>query len=185
MTHCCGPTATAPGLQAGPGLPYHLRSVIALAARAGLLGLIALLAACGGAPPPPPAIPYTDPGFVATGAVRLYYALTPTQDLPAGIAGSYGIVQRRNLALLTITIVPQTAPGATRLVASELSATAIALTGEREALTLTRHDDADGPTYLATVVVRHRVPVTIEIQARTAADSARIAARWTRQFHLD
>jgi hypothetical protein len=119
------------------------------------------------------------------GAFHLHYALTPTQDLPAEIAGSYDIVQRRNLALLTITIVPQGAPGATRLVANELSATTIALTGERETLTLARHDAAGGPTYLAMVPVHHRVPVTIEIQARARADSPRITARWTRQFHLD
>jgi hypothetical protein len=166
--------------------PYPQGSPPVPPARAGLLCLLACFAACGNPPPPPPpAIPYSDPGFVATGTVRLHYALTPTQDLPAGIAGSYGIVQRRNLALLTITIVPRDAAGETRLVASELSATAIALTGERKMLALARHDGAGGPTYLATVAVRHRVPVTIEIQARTSAGSPRITARWTRQFHLD
>jgi hypothetical protein len=171
-------------------LPYgwscRRGSPLAATARAGLLCLLACFAACGSPPPPPPAaIPYTDPGFIASGNVRLHYALTPTLDLPAGIAGSYGIVQRRNLALLTITIVLQGAPAATRLVASELSATAIALTGERKPLALARHDDAGGPTYLATVDVRHRVPVTIEIQARVSADSPRITARWTRQLHLE
>ena len=175
-----------PQVRLPPGRPDGRGSPLAPAARAGLLCLLACFAACGSPPPPPPpAIPYTDPGFIAGGAVRLHYALTPTQDLPAGIAGSYGIVQRRNLALLTITIVPHGALGATRLVASELSATAIALTGEREALTLARHDDAGGPTYLATVDVRHRVPVSIEIQARVSPDSPRITARWTRQFHLE
>ncbi|HUG04288.1 MAG TPA: DUF4426 domain-containing protein [Steroidobacteraceae bacterium] len=175
-----------PPVRCPPGWPYRRRSPLAPHARAGLLCLLACFAACGSPPPPPPpAIPYTDPGFIATGAVRLHYALTPTQDLPAEIAGSYGIVQRRNLALLTITIVPQGTPGATRLVASELSATAIALTGERKTLMLARHDGDGGPTYLATVDVRHRVPVTIELQARASADSPRISARWTRQFHLD
>ncbi len=175
-----------PQVRLQPGWLYRRGSPLATPARTGLLCLLACFAACGSPPPPPPpAIPYTDPGFVATGDVRLHYALTPTQDLPAGIAGSYGIVQRRNLALLTITIVPQGAPAATRLVASELSATAIALTGERKALALARHDDPGGPTYLATVDVRHRVPVTIEIQARVSPDSPRITTRWTRQFHLE
>ncbi|MDP9197677.1 MAG: DUF4426 domain-containing protein [Pseudomonadota bacterium] len=175
-----------PQVRFPPGWPHRRGAPLATPARAGLLCLLACFAACGSPPPPPPpAIPYTDPGFIATGTVRLHYALTPTQDLPAGIAGSYGIVQRHNLALLTITIVPQGAPAATRLVASELSATAIALTGERNALALARHDDAGGPTYLATVDVRHRVPVTIEIQARVSPDSPRITARWTRQFHLE
>ena len=145
-----------------------------------------MLAACGDAPTaPPPAQPYTDPGFVAAGDLRLYYALTPTLDVPSEIAGSYGIVQRRNLALLAITLVPRDAPGTTRIAAGELEATAISLTGLREPLTLARHDDAGGPTYLATVELRHRVPVTIEIRARATAESPAIAARWTREFHLD
>ena len=145
-----------------------------------------LLAACGGAPsPPPPARPYADPGFVASGEFALHYALTPTLDLPAEIAGSYGIVQRRNLALLTITLVRRAGPGSARVAVRELDATAVSLTGERRALALTRHDDAGGPTWLATVEVRHRVPVTIEIHARATAESPGISTRWTREFHLD
>ena len=148
--------------------------------------LLALLAACGDAPtPPPPAQPYTDPGFTDAGDLRLHYALTPTLDLPAGIAGSYGIVQRRNLALLTIALVPRDAPGTTRIAAQELTASAISLTGVRTPLALARHDDAGGPTWLATVEIRHRVPVTIEIRLRATADAPEIASRWTREFHLD
>ena len=147
---------------------------------------LALLAGCGDASaPPPPALPYTDPGFADAGDLRLHYALTPTLDLPAGIAGSYGIVQRRNLALLTITLVPRDAPGTTRIAASELAATAISLTGVRTPLVLARHDDSGGPTWLATVEIRHRVPVTIEIRLRATVDAPEIAARWTREFHLD
>ncbi len=147
---------------------------------------LALLGGCGGAgAPPPPARPFTDPGYADVGDLRLHYALTPTLDLPAGIAGSYGIVQRRNLALLTITLVPRDAPGTARIAASELTAAAITLTGERTPLALAQHDDAGGPTWLATVDIRHRVPVTIEIRVRATAAAPEIATRWTREFHLD
>jgi hypothetical protein len=147
---------------------------------------LALLAGCGDASaPPPPAQPFTDPGFADAGHLRLHYALTPTLDLPVGIAGSYGIVQRRNLALLTITLVPRDAPGTARIAASELAATAVSLTGLRTPLALARHDDAGGPTWLATVDIRHRVPVTIEIRVRATADAPAITTRWTREFHLD
>jgi len=146
--------------------------------------ILALLASCGGSPVPiPAALPYVDPGFVAVGACRLHYALTMTRDLPSEIAGSYGIVQRRNLALLTITLTSQDAGGA-RLAPSELTATSILLTGQRQALTLDRYDDAGGPSYLATVEVRHRVPVTIEIRARATPASPLLSARTTREFHL-
>jgi hypothetical protein len=146
-------------------------------------GVCILLAACGSpAVPPPPAAPYTDPGFVEAGDSRLHYALTPTQDLPSEIAGSYGIVQRRNLALLTIVI---TALDGTRRGASALTATAVSLTGLRQPVRLARHDAATGPTWLATVAIRDREPVTIEIRAHTQAGGPEIAARFTRTFHLE
>ncbi|MEX2049776.1 MAG: DUF4426 domain-containing protein [Steroidobacteraceae bacterium] len=133
----------------------------------------------------PPAAPFTDPGFAEAGDHRLHYALTLTRDLPSEIAGSYGILQRRNLALLTIALIARDSNGGARLDAFELEATMVALTGERKTLALTRHDEADGPTWLATVEVRHRVPVTIEIRARATAASPEISVRLTREFRLD
>jgi len=150
----------------------------------GLAGLV--LAACGESPArPPTAQPYTDPGFVTAGAVRLDYALTLTSELPSAIAGSYGIVQRRNLALLAITLSPAGDFGASRLVAREIHAETVSLLGERRALQLRRVDERGGPTYLATVAVRHREPITIVIRARAGATAAEIATRWTRAFHLE
>jgi hypothetical protein len=108
-----------------------------------------------------------------------------TRDLPSEIAGSYGIEQRRNLALLAITLMSQDAGEGIRLAPSALSATAVQLTGARQALALTRHDAAGGPTWLATVEVRHRVPVTIEIRARATPESPEMSARLTREFHLE
>jgi hypothetical protein len=144
------------------------------------------LAACSESPgEPPQARAYADPGFVTAGNVRLHYALTLTSDLAPAIAGSYGILQRRNLALLTITIVPAVASEPLRLAAIDLQAVALSLLGERRALPMRRFDEDGGPTYLATVTVRHREPITIEIRARVAADGPEITARWTREFHLE
>ena len=145
-----------------------------------------LLASCGGSPEPvPEAVPFTDPGFVETGDYRLHYALTMTGDLPSAIAGSYGIVPRRNLALLTLTLAPRSSIGVTRIGASEIEATAVALTGERSSLPLVRHDEAGGPSWLAPVEVRHRVPITIDIRARATDSSPEIRVRLTREFRLE
>jgi len=154
-------------------------------ARPGLALALLLLASCGDVTAPIPAAQrYADPGFVDAGEQRLHYALIMTRDLPSEIAGSYGIVPRRNLALLTITLTSRNADGI-RLTASELTATSVLLTGQRQALALTRHDETGGPSYLATVEVRHRVPVTIEIRARTTAASPELRARATREFHFE
>ncbi len=145
-----------------------------------------LFASCGGNPEPvPEAAPYADPGFTEAGNHRLHYALTMTRDLPSGIAGSYGIVPRRNLALLTITLMPLDSIGLARTGASEIEATAVTLTGERHSLPLARHNEAGGPTWLATVEVRHRVPVTIEIRARATVASPEIRVRLMREFRLE
>jgi hypothetical protein len=155
------------------------------AAGAGVLACLAL-AACGGDPTPvPEAAPYTDPGFAEAGDHRLHYALTMTRDLPSGIAGSYGIVQRRNLALLTITLAPRDPSAGTGIDAPEIEAESVTLTGERNTLALVRHDEAGTPSWLATVEVRHRVPVTIEIRARATTASPEIRARLTREFRLE
>lgn len=147
-----------------------------------LVSALAVLAACGGTGAPGPARPYTDPGFAAAGDYRLHYALTATQDLPAEIAGSYGIVQRRNLALLTIVI---TAADGSRRDASGLAADAVSLTGSRQPIALSRHDAAGGPTWLAMVGVRDGEPVTIEIRGRVADSGPEFAARFTRTFLAD
>ena len=153
-------------------------------ARAGAAACaLLLLAACGTADaPPPPAQPYTDPGFVDAGNWRLHYALTPTTDLPSEIAGSYGIVQRPNLALLTIALA---ARDGTLAQAAGLEAAAVSLTGLRQSIALARHDAAPGPTWLAIVGIRDREPVTIEIRASAPAGGPEIRARFTRTFHLE
>ena len=110
--------------------------------------------------------PYLDPGFVEAGGYRLHYALTLASDLPAVIAGSYGIQPRPNLAVLTIAIAPRDPGAGAPLADARVDATAISLTGERTALALSRHDESGGATWIGTVDVRHRVPFTIEIEAR-------------------
>lgn len=144
---------------------------------------VSLLAACSaGESPPPPAPPYTDPGYVDAGDYRLHYAMTQTTDLPSEIAGSYGIVQRPNLALLTIALSARDGKLAD---ATGLEATAVSLTGLRRPLALARHDTATGPTWLAPVEIRDREAVTIEIRARAPAAGPEIKARFTRAFHLE
>jgi hypothetical protein len=148
--------------------------------------LVLAAAACGGPPASvPPAVPFRDTGVVEAGDYRLRHALTVTTDLPAEIAGSYGIDRRRNLALLVITLERRDAPAGARVDAESIAAEAVALTGERRPLTLARHDDPGGPTWLAPVEVRHRVPITIEIRARATAASAEMRTRLTREFGLD
>jgi Domain of unknown function (DUF4426) len=146
----------------------------------------ALIAACGGgAAPPTPARPYADAGFADAGPHRLSYALTPTRDLRPEIARSYGIEPRPNLALLTATLAPREATNGADVAMAELTATAISLTGERRPLAVKRHDEAGVATWLATVEMRHRVPMTIEIRVRATATAPEFRVRLTREFRFD
>ncbi|HEU4516425.1 MAG TPA: DUF4426 domain-containing protein [Steroidobacteraceae bacterium] len=145
-----------------------------------------ILAACGGSPEPvAQASPYLDPGFVESAEHRLHYALTPTLDLPAAIAGSYGIEQRKDLAVLTVAIAPRDPSAATALATPWVEADAVSLTGVRQPLALARRDEPGAATWIATVDVRHRVPITIEIRARASADGTLMRARLTREFRLE
>lgn len=163
-----------PGTQ--PSLSAHAVAGLALL----------FVAACGESPAPvPEAQPYADAGMAEAGPYRMHYALTMTRDLPSAIAGSYGIVQRRNLALLTITLALRDARADATIDAAEVQATRVALTGERQAVQLARHDESGSPTWLAMVDVPHRVPVTIEIRARATPASPEIRARLTREFRLE
>ena len=153
---------------------------------AGMGAALVLVAACGKhTEPVPQAPPYLDPGFVEAGDWRMDYALTMSRDLPSGIAGSYGILQRPSLAVLIVTLAPRGAHATPPPAAAVVEATAVALTGERTTLPLARHDDVGSPTWLASVEVHHRVPVTIEIRARATAAAPEIRARLTRQFRLE
>lgn len=168
------------GFRVRPWVPGNKPALAAAAAA------LVLVAGCGETPEPVAAAPpYLDPGFVEAGDWRLHYALTLARDLPAAIAGSYGIEQRRNLALLTIALVSRDAGTGLAPEAARVEADAVTLTGAREALALSRHDEARGATWLATLEVRHRVPVTIEIRARATAGSPPMRARLTREFRLE
>jgi hypothetical protein len=115
----------------------------------------------------------------------MHYALTLARDLPSAIAGSYGIEQRRNLAVLTVTLAPRDATGSPQVPAPVIEAESVGLTGRRDALTLARHDEAGRETWLAIVEVQHRVPITIEIRARATPGGPELRARLTREFRLD
>jgi Domain of unknown function (DUF4426) len=157
--------------------------------RAGLATSAALLlmAGCGGSSRETvgEATPYLDPGFVEAGDYRLHYALTLARDLPSAIAGSYGILQRPNLAVLTVAIAPRDAAAGPAVAGAKVEATAVSLTGAREPLVLERRDEPGAATWIAAVEVRHRVPLTIEIEARAAPGGPLLRARLTREFRLE
>ena len=145
-----------------------------------------LAAGCGGSPEPvAEAPPYRDPGFVEAAGYRMHYALTLSRDLPAAIAGSYGSEQRKDLAVLTVAIAPSVPRPDVGDAASQVEADAVSLLGTRRPLALSRHDEPGAETWIATVDVRHREPITIEIRSRATAEGPALRARLTREFRLE
>lgn len=168
---------------ANRALPWVSGNTRALATTAAAL---VLAAGCGESQQPvAEAAPYLDPGFVEAGNYRLHYAVTPARDLPAAIAGSYGIEQRNNLAVLTLVIAPH-APGADAdLADARAEATVISLTGARRPITLARRDEPGGATWIGTLEVRHRMPFTVEIAAHATSGGPPLRARLTRELRLE
>jgi Domain of unknown function (DUF4426) len=170
----------------GPPVAQGLARGAPAGAIAAVLWSTLALVSCGGdVAPVPPARPYADPGFADIGAYRLHYALTPVRDLPSEIARSYGIRQRPDLALLTIAAAPRAGLARAPADELELEATAVSLTGRRTPLTLERREEPTGPTWLATVEIAHRMPITIEIRPRGAGAAAVALIRFTREFRLE
>ena len=171
-----------------PGAEIRPRAWVSGNSRAlrATVAALLLLAGCGGSPEPiAEAPPYRDPGFVEAGGYRMHYALTLSRDLPAAIAGSYGIEQRKDLAVLTVAIVPSDPRANAGDAASRVEADAVSLIGTRQRLALSRHDEPGAETWIATVDVRHREPITIEIRSRATAEGPALRARLTREFRLE
>ena len=171
-----------------PGAEIRPRAWVSGNSRAlrATVAALLLLAGCGGSPEPiAEAPPYRDPGFVEAGGYRMHYALTLSRDLPAAIAGSYGIEQRKDLAVLTVAIVPSAPRANAGDAASRVEADAVSLIGTRQRLALSRHDEPGAETWIATVDVRHREPITIEIRSRATAEGPALRARLTREFRLE
>jgi hypothetical protein len=163
-----------------------MRAAPRLLPRAAAIAALACAAACGSDPRPVPEAPaYSDPGFVEAGGWRMHYALTASEDLPSAIAGSYGIVQRPDRAVLVIALEATAAASPGAVLAPSAEAEAVGLTGERESLALERRDEAGRPTWIATVAVRRRVPLTIEIRARATPEGPSLRARLTREFRFE
>jgi hypothetical protein len=155
-------------------------------ARAATAAALLLVAGCGGNPEPvAEAMPYLDPGYVEAAGFRLHYALTLSTDLPAAIAGGYGIEPRTNLAVLTVAIGPRDAGTRPVLADARAEATAVSLTGARTRVPLTRRGEPNGATWIGTAEVQHRVPITIEIVAHATSDGPPVRARLTREFRLE
>lgn len=172
------PEARAPAADCGSAAS-HRRVARSLAVA---LVWLAVLAACGGSSTPPAARPYEDPGMVDGGHYRMYYALTLTEDLPSEIAGSYGIKQRRNLALLTIATQARQPEGTLAPVTIPVQAERVGLLGDRRQLALR----ATGPgSWIALVEVADREAFSIELRADAGAAMPALQARMTREFDLD
>ena len=171
-----------------PGAEIRPRAWVSGNSRAlrATVAALLLLAGCGGSPEPiAEAPPYRDPGFVEAGGYRMHYALTLSRALPAAIAGRYGIEQRKDLAVLTVAIVPSDPRANAGDAASRVEADAVSLIGTRQRLALSRHDEPGAETWIATVDVRHREPITIEIRSRATAEGPALRARLTREFRLE
>lgn len=146
-----------------------------------------LLGACGAdsRSPPVPARAYEDPGFVAAGTHEMHYAAIKASSLPAGVAAEYGILQRSDRLVVSVSVLerpPGTLPVATQ---AQVTGTWRALIGEPRGLDFRSVTAAGSVSYVAEAPLRDREPIVLELVATPSGSMTPLRARLTRQFDVD
>jgi hypothetical protein len=156
--------------------------------RAAVAGLAAvLLGACGAdAPlPPVPARAYEDPGFVAAGTHEMRYAAIQASSLPAGVAAEYGILQRSDRLVVSVSVLERPADTLPVAAQAQVTGTWRALVGEPRALDFRSVTAAGSVSYVAEAPLRDREPIVLELVATPSGSMTPLRARLTRQFDVD
>lgn len=158
------------------------------AGRLTVLLLAGLLAACGGggdAPRPIAARPYDDPGFVRAGDFEMRYGTMLASELNPDVAKAYAILRSDSRAVLSVSVLRQSAGSLPVPIEAETRGFRRRLTGERVPLDFRRIDEQEGPSYVAEFDVGNAGPVVLEFVSVPAGSASRLEARVVREFGSD
>ncbi|MGA1497279.1 MAG: DUF4426 domain-containing protein [Steroidobacteraceae bacterium] len=149
-----------------------------------ILGLLALLAACGAEPPAPVAARvYADPGVVVGSGYEMRYGIVPMADIPAPVRRAYGLTGNADGLLVNVSVLQRNAAGqAGTSVESRVSGSVRRLTGQDSPLEFQVIRTGETVSYIAQAPLHDREPVTFLLEATPLQSSSGISARVVRQF---
>lgn len=148
------------------------------------LGLVflALLAGCGGGER---SVPQADPAeekSLDTGDFVIHYNAISTDEVPAEVAKSVGIVRARNRGMLTVSIVDKASGDA---VEGTVDVRAANLSGQLKNISMRKVDQESSIYYLGEVSVAHQETLIFDIDVTPQGGSETAEIRFKRQFYTD
>jgi hypothetical protein len=162
----------------------HIRRADVLVA---LIACSLLLAACGPAAPPPA----VGDGRTTLGELQNYKdfgdyvvhvnALT-TDQLPADVAKSYGIVRSGKRALLNVVVLQKVDNLSDQSVSAQVSVSAANLTGQNKGMTMRQINDQDQIYYIGETAVITREILIFDIDVVPDNTTKTLSVRFKKEF---
>ena len=115
----------------------------------------------------------------------IYFNAITTDELDADIAGEYEIVRSTNAAMLTVSVRHKEPDGTTKAVSSEISSSAVNLTGQVKNVRLREISEGDAIYYIGEVEIADRETLIYTINATPAGESDSLSLRYQKQFFID
>lgn len=142
----------------------------------------ALAAGCGGGERTvPQATPAEDQAYDA-GDYIIHYNAISTDEVPAEVAKSVGIVRARNRAMLTVSIVEEDS-GESR--EGDINVRAANLSGQLKNISMRKVEQGASIYYLGEVSVAHQETLIFDIEVTPEGETTSSEIRYKRQFYTD
>lgn len=145
--------------------------------------IIALTAGCGGGGERtvPQAVPAEDKSLEA-GDYTIHYNAISTDEVPAEVAKSVGIVRARNRGMLSVSII-ETATG--EAVEGTVDVRAANLSGQLKNISMRKIEQGPAVYYLGEVSVANQETLIFDIYVTPEGESTPAEIRYKRQFYTD
>lgn len=146
-------------------------------------GFAVLLAACGGGGERTiPAAESAERNSAMFGDYTVYFHAVTTDEVPAEVAKTVGIVRARNRALLNVSV-QNTAT--TEAVTAEVSVKTVNLTGQLKNMTMRQVEQGGAIYYLGEVSVANRETLIFDITVTPTGETEPMQVRTKRIYYTD
>ena len=115
----------------------------------------------------------------------IYFNAITTDQLDADIAGEYEIVRSTTRAMLTFSVRRKGIDGASTAVRSDVSSSAVNLTGQIKTVLLREISEGDAIYYIGELDIFDRETLIYTINVTPTGESDSLSLRYQKQFFVD